>query len=179
VTVLSAQPSTVRGLFVSIDFLQLSAGAAANRRIVEADIASAAALAALLQAIAASLNHGAAFLIAARAADAAAIFRVFALALTAGEINLAALDAVPRAAAAAQTVTQHAAKILQRATGNFIIATAMNLAASLGLLKIDRATRQHTPVGIRGRASGILTWLNALDRARERRNSRRTAFQQG
>ena len=176
-TVLSPQPSTVRGFFVSIDLLQLSAGAAANRRIVEADIASAAALAALLQAIAASLNHGAAFLVAAVAADAAAIFSVFTLALTAGEVDLAALNAVLRAAAAAQAVAQHAAKILQRATSDFVIAAAVNLAARLRLFEFDRATRQHTPVRIRWRASGILTWLDALDRARERRNGRRTTFQ--
>jgi hypothetical protein len=169
---LPAQPSTARGFFVFTELLQLSAGAAANRRVVEADVASAAALAALLQAIAARLNHRAAFLVAARAANAAAILRVFALALAAGEINLAALNAIPRAAAAAQAVAQHAAKILQRAAGDFVIATAVNLAAGLRLFEFDRATWQHTPVRIRRRTSRILSWLNALDGARKRRNSR-------
>src|SRR4051794_40039041 len=172
------QPPGAFSFLPGCKLLQLSAGAAANRCVVEADVASAAALAALLQTIAARLNHGAAFLVAARAADAAAIFRVFALALTAGEVDLAALDAVPGAAAAAQAVTQHAAKILQRASGDFIIAAAMDLAAGLRLFEFDRATWQHTPVRIRRRASRILSWLNALDRARERRNGRRTAFQQ-
>jgi hypothetical protein len=174
---LPARPSIARGFFVSKQLLQLGAGAAANRRVVEADVAAAAALAALLQAVAASLNHGAAFLVAAVAADAAAILRVFTLALTAGEVHLAALNAVLRAAAAAQPIAQHAAQILQRATGDFVIAAAMNLAASLRLFEFDRATRQHAPVRICRRASRILSWLDALDRARERRNSRRTTFQ--
>jgi hypothetical protein len=125
------------------------------------------------------LNHRAASLVAARAANAAAVLGVLALALTASQVDLAALNAVPGAAAAAQAVAQHAAKILQRAAGNFVIATAMNLAAGLRLFEFDRATWQHTPVRIRRRSSGILPWLNALARARERRNSRRTTFQQG
>jgi len=166
VTVLSAQPSTVRGFFVSIDFLQLSAGAAANRRVVEADVASAAALAALLQAIAASLNHGAAFLIAARAADAAAIFRVFAFANAAGEIALAAADAIEGAAAAAEAVGQHAAKILQRAASNFIIAAAVDLAPIRGLFELDGATRQHTPIGAGWRAARQYTRLQSRTRER-------------
>ena len=156
---------------------QLGAGTAADRRVVEADVAAAAALAALLQAIAARLNHRAAFLVAARAANAAAILRVLALALTASEVDLAALNAVPGAAAAAQAVAQHAAKILQRTAGDFVIAAAVNLAARLCLFEFDRATRQHAPVRIRRRASRIRTWLNALARARERRNGRRTTFQ--
>jgi hypothetical protein len=98
--------------------------------------------------------------------------------LAAGEVALAALNAVPGAAAAAQAVAQHAAKILQRAAGDFVIAAAVNLAAGLGLFEFDRATRQHAPVRIRWRAGRILTWLDALGRARERRDSRRTAFQQ-
>jgi hypothetical protein len=159
--------------------LQLAAGAAADRRVVEADVAAAAAFAALLEAVAASLNHGAAFLVAAGAANAAAVLRVFTLALAAGEIALAALNAIPGTAAAAQAIAQHAAEILQRAAGDFVIAAAVNLAALLSFFEFDRATRQHTPVRIRRRTSGILTWLDALDRARERRDRRRTAFQQG
>jgi len=124
------------------------------------------------------LNHRAASLVAARAADAAAILCVLALALTASQIDLAALNAIPSAAAAAEAFAHHAAKVLQRAAGDFVIAAAMNLAARLRLFEFDRATRQHTPVRIRRRAGRILTWLNALARARERRNRRRTAFQQ-
>jgi hypothetical protein len=164
--------------FVQSKCLKLGAGAAANRRVVEADVAGASALAALRQAVAASLDHRAASLVAARAADAAAILRVLALALAAGEVALAALNAVPGAAAAAQAVAQHAAKILQRAAGDFVIAAAMNLTAGLRLFEFDRATRQHTPIRIRRRASRVLPRLDALDRARERRDSRRTAFQQ-
>ena len=130
------------------------------------------------QAVAASLNHRAASLVAARAADAAAVLGVLALALTASQVDLAALNAVPGAAAAAQSVAQHAAKILQRATGDFVIAAAMNLAAGLRLFEFDRAARQHTPIRIRRRASRVLPGLDALARARERRNRRRTAFQQ-
>ena len=91
---------------------QLGAGAAANRRVVEADIAAAAAFTALREAIAAGLNHGLAGLVAARAANAAAVFGVFALANTDGEVALAAGDSVARAAAAAETVGQHAAEVL-------------------------------------------------------------------
>jgi len=134
--------------------VQLSAGAAANRRVVEADVAAATTFAALRQAIAAALNHRAAGLVAARAADAATILRIFTLAVAAAQIHLAALDAVPRAAAAAQAVGQHAAKILQRAAGDFIITAAMNLAPVRCLFELDRATRQHAPVRARRRTSG-------------------------
>jgi len=144
----------------------LRTGAAANWRVVEADVAAATALAALRQAIAAGLNHGLAGLVARRAADAAAVFGVFALANTDGEIALAAGDSVARAAAAAETVRQHAAEVLQRATGNFIVTAAMNLAAIRGLFELDRATRQHAP--IRRLRLTDLTGLNAGDRARER-----------
>jgi hypothetical protein len=85
-------------------FQQLRAGAAANRRVVEADIAAAAALAALLEAVAAGLNHRTAGFVARRAADAAAVFGVLALANTAGQIALAAADAIAGATAAAETV---------------------------------------------------------------------------
>ena len=156
---------------------QLSARAAANRRVVEADVAAATAFTALLQAVAASLNHRAAFLVAARAADAAAVLRVFTLALAAAEVDLAALNAVPSAAAAAEAVAEHAAEVLQRATGDFIVATAVNLAAGGGLFEFDRAARQHAPVGVRRRADWKGTRL-PLHGARERRDRRRTAFQQ-
>jgi len=92
------------------------------------------------------LNHCTAGLVARGAADAAAVFRVFTLANTAGEIALAARNAVKRAAAAAQAVGQHAAEILQGATGNFIIAAAVDLAPIRGLFELDRATRQHAPI---------------------------------
>ena len=99
------------GAFV-FRYKKLRAGAAADRRVVEADVAAAAAFAALRKAIAAGLNHGAAGLVAARAANAAAVLGVFALANTDGEVALAAGDSVARAAAAAETVGQHAAEVL-------------------------------------------------------------------
>src|SRR2546428_13561765 len=95
----------------------LRAGAAAHRRVVEADVAAATALAALRQAIAAGLNHGLAGLVATRAANAAAVLGIFALANTNGEVALAAGNAFECATAAAETIGRHAAKCLQRASG--------------------------------------------------------------
>jgi hypothetical protein len=85
------------------------------------------------------LDHGTAGLVTRRAADTAAVFGVLAFALAAREIALAALDAIPRAAAAAQPVCQHATKILQRAPGNFVVAAAMDLAAARRLLEFNCA----------------------------------------
>jgi hypothetical protein len=145
--------------------VQLGAGAAADRRVVEADVAAATRFAAGAEAIAAGLDHGLASLIAARAADAATVFGVFAFANTDGEVALAAGDSVARAAAAAETVGQHAAEVLQRAASDFIIAAAMDLAAVRGLFEFDRAARQNAPV-CRLRLTD-LTWLNAGDRTGE------------
>ena len=162
---------------IEFDYRKLSAGTAAHWRVVEADVAAAAALTALLQAVAAGLNHGAAGLVAACAADAAAVLRVFALANTAGEIALAAGDAVAGAAAAAQAVGQHAAEVLQCAAGYFIIAAAVDFTAIRGLFELDAATWQHAPVGRLRLAD--LAGLNAGDRAGKWRDRRRSTFQQG
>ena len=91
---------------------QLRAGAAADWRVVEADVAAATRFAAGVEAVAARLDHGLAGLVAGGAADAAAVFGVFAFANTDGEIALAAGDSVERATAAAETVGQHAAEVL-------------------------------------------------------------------
>jgi hypothetical protein len=88
----------------SVNNYKLRTGAAANWRVVEADVAAATRFAAGAEAIAAGLNHCAAGLVARCAADAAAVFGVFALANTHREVALAAGDAVARAAAAAQAV---------------------------------------------------------------------------
>jgi hypothetical protein len=154
----------VRGFYGWLQ--QLGAGAAANRRVIEADVAAAAALAAGLEAVAASLDHRTAGLVARRAADAAAVFGVFALANTAGQIALAAANAVAGATAAAQTVGQHAAEILQCAAGNFIIAAAVDLAAVRCLFELDGAARQHAPIGAGRRTARQNAGLHA--RARER-----------
>ena len=126
---------------------QLCTRAAADRCVVEADVAAATRFAAGAQAVAAGLNHGLAGLVAGGAADAAAVFGVFALANTDGEVALAAGDSVARAAAAAETIGQHAAEVLQRATRDFVIATAVDLAAVRGLFELDGATGQHAPIG--------------------------------
>ena len=100
------------------------------------------------------MDHLAAGLVAAVAADAAAVLRVFTLALAAAEVDLATLNTVPGAAAAAEAVAEHAAKILQCAAGNFVVAAAVNLATGRCLFEFDRAARQHAPVGVRWRADG-------------------------
>ena len=92
---MTAWPPICPGLFFHDQCArQLGAGAAADRRVVEADVATAAALAARAEAVAASLDHRRAGLVAARAANAAAILRVFALANTHCQIALAARNAV-------------------------------------------------------------------------------------
>jgi len=149
----------------SVKSYKLRAAAAAYRRVVEANVAAATRFAAGVEAVAAGLNHGLAGLVARGAADAAAVFGVFALANTDGEVALAAGNSVARAAAAAETISQHAAKVLQRAASDIIIAAAMNLAAVRGLFEFDRAARQHAP--IRRLRLTDLTGLNAGDRARE------------
>ncbi len=73
---------------------RLRAGAAANRRVVKADVAAATTLAALRQAVAAGLDHCRAGLIATRGAYAAAVLRVFALANANRQIDLAAGNTV-------------------------------------------------------------------------------------
>ena len=92
------------------------------------------------QAGTASLNHGAAGLVARRAADAAAVLGVFALANADREIALAHANAVEGAGTTAEAVCQHAAEVLQRAAGDFIFAAAMNLAAASTFLEFDAAT---------------------------------------
>jgi hypothetical protein len=132
----------------------------------------------LREAIAAGLQHLAAGLVAAGAADAAAVFRVFTLALAAAEVHLAALNAIPGATAAAQTIAQHAAEILQRAAGDFVIAAAMNLAAVLRLFEFNRAAWENAPIRARRRTLWERARLNALDWGRERRTGRGTTLQQ-
>jgi len=146
-------------------FHQLRAGAAADRRVVEADVAAATRFAARAEAVAASLNHSLAGLVATRAADAAAVFGVFALANTDGEVALAARDTVACAAAAAETIGQHAAEVLKCAPRDFVITAAMDLAAVRSLFELNAAARQHTPIGRLRRAER--TGLNAWDRTRK------------
>jgi len=140
--------------------LQL-ARAAADGRVVEAHVAAAAVLAALADALAASLELLAAFLVAAGAGDAAAVFGLLALAMATGEVALADADAVFTAAATAATFGQHAAEILQRALGHFVLAAAIDLEAALALLELHRAARHALPVGVLRRARGGVAGLPA------------------
>jgi hypothetical protein len=127
-------------------WLQL-ARAAAHGRVVEAHVAAATVLAALLEAGAARLDLLAAFLVAGGAGDAAAIFGLLALAVGEGEVALADADAVLAAAATAAALGEHAAKVLQGAFGDFVVALAIDLAPVRGFLELDRAARQNVPVG--------------------------------
>jgi hypothetical protein len=121
--------------------------AAAHRRAIEADLTARAALAALLEAFAERLNLLAALLVAARAGDGAAVFRVLPLAFGEREAALAAAHAVLAAAARAAPLAQHPAELLQRAASNLVVALALDLAAVLGLLELDLAPRHDVPVG--------------------------------
>jgi hypothetical protein len=149
---------------------QLRTGATANWRVVEADVAAATRFAASVEAVAASLNHRTAGLIARGAADAAAVFGIFALANTDGEVALAAGDAVAGAATAAQAVGEHLAEVLQRAAGDFIIAATMDLAAVRRLFELDGAAWQHAPIRAGWRTGRNRTGLET--RAREWRDCR-------
>jgi hypothetical protein len=123
------------------------AGAAADRCVVERDVAAAAALAAGGEAIAARLENRAAGLVAGDAGDAAAVLGVLTLAGTAGEVALAAADAVRAAADAAKSVAEHAAEVLQGAASHFVFATTMDLEAAGALLELNFAARQDAPIG--------------------------------
>jgi len=169
------QAANARGIPIDYQRQQLGAGTAAHWRVVEADVAAATRFAAGAQAVAACLNHGRAGFVARSAANAAAVFGVFALANTDGEIALAAGDSVTGATAAAKAVGQHAAEVLQRAAGDFILAAAVDFAAVRGLFELDRAAWQHAPI-CRLRLAD-LTGLNAGDRTRKRCYRRRTTFQ--
>jgi hypothetical protein len=131
------------------------AGPAAAARVAEANVAAAAALAAGFQAIAAGLQHFAALGVAACAGDAAAFLRVLALAVTAAEIEVANLNAVPGAAAGAGAIAQSLTKTLQRGTGNRIVACAVEAEAPLALLEPQFTTRHHADVRRGGRGGGI------------------------
>jgi hypothetical protein len=122
------------------------AGAAAAAGVAEADVAAAAALAAGFEAVAASLQHFAAFGIAAGAGDAATFLGVLALAVAAAQVEIANLNAIPRAAARAGTVAQGLTKALQGAAGDGIVAAALNTETSLALFELQLTSRNHAHV---------------------------------
>ena len=92
-------------------------------------VAAAAGGQAMGRAVAASLNHVAAGLVTAQAGDRAAVFRVFALAHPAKQIELAAGDAILGAGQRAHSVAEGLAQILQRAAGHLVFARADELHA--------------------------------------------------
>lgn len=122
-----------------------AARAAADGRVVEADVAAATRLAALGEAVAASLEHLAALLVARRAGDAAAVFGDLADTSAASEVALRNAQAVLTTTQRAQALREHAAKVLQRAAGHFILTLAVNLESTGALLELDRAARRHLP----------------------------------
>jgi hypothetical protein len=122
-----------------------AARAAADGRVVEADVAAATRLAALGEAVAAGLEHLAALLVARGAGDAAAVFGDLADAVAASQVALRDAQAVLTATQRAQALREHAAEVLQRAAGNFILTLAVNLEATGALLELDRAARRHLP----------------------------------
>lgn len=130
----------------------LAAAAAADRGVAERNAALAAGFVAGLHAVAAGLQHLAAFLVAAGAGHAAAVLGHFDLAVTAAEIAHAHGHAVPHAAAAAGAAGQHLAEILQSAASDVVIARTVHLEAASALLELHRAARQHANIG-RGRHS--------------------------
>jgi len=131
------------------------AGPAAAARVAEANVAAAAALAAGFQAIAAGLQHLTALGVAAGAGDAAAVLRVLALAVTAAEIEVANLDAIPGAAAGAGAITKSLTKALQRGTGHRIIARTMEAEAPLALLEPQFTPWHHADIRRGSRGGGI------------------------
>ena len=111
--------------------LRLSARPAAAGRVVEADVAAAAVLAAAIERLAARLHDRAARLVAAAAGDAAAVGRVVALADAAGEVALANGQAVQGRAARAESAGERLAEVLQRGAGDFVVAVQWILNPSL------------------------------------------------
>jgi hypothetical protein len=111
------------------------------------------------------LQASAGVLVATGASDAAAVFRIFALAVAIGERALAALNAILGAQAAAQAVGQHAAEVLQRGARQFIFRAAMDLEAAGALFELHFAARHNTPIagGRRcgGEARGLPGWRAA------------------
>jgi hypothetical protein len=101
-------------------------------------------------AIAASLDHFAALLVAAGAGDADAVFGAFALAEAQSELALADLNAIAAADARAGAVAQHIAEILQLSAGHFIFAATVDFAAASALFEFHLATGQDGKTGGRG-----------------------------
>ena len=113
------------------------AAATAAALIAEAQATAAAALAAAFKAITASLERFAAQCVAARAGDAAAVFRAFAIALApcGAQIEVANLDSVSCATARGIVVTQGTAEVLEIEALALFVAAAVNLEAAFALLE--------------------------------------------
>jgi hypothetical protein len=150
------------------------AGSAAARGVVEANVAAAALLQAALQRRTAGLEDRAARLVAAGAGDAAAILCVFTLADAAGQVALADAQSVERTAAGAQPARERAAEIVQRGTGNVVIAVAVDLKSTGALLNLHGASGNDTPSG---RRSGGEAGLRRRNGRSTGRTKEQTSFQ--
>jgi hypothetical protein len=137
--------------------------AAADRLIVDANRAAAAARAAAVQAVAHCLHHFRVVAIRARAANAHAVGQHLAAAIAADEAALAAEAIIAATLNAAQAAVQSAAKILQARASGCVFANAINLAAVGGLFNPDGTTRALRRTG--GRASRADTTFAASLRA--------------
>lgn len=133
---------------------QALAGAAADGRVVERNVAAATRLAASLQAIAAGLQHGTALRVATDALNANAVFGVLASAKTHRQIALANLDAIAGAATTAQAIAEHLAQVLQSSARDFVVAAAVDLKTAGTLLESHLAARQNAPIRRSGGPSG-------------------------
>jgi hypothetical protein len=130
-----------------------SAGSAAAGRVVEADVAAATLLQAAIERGAAGLQNRRAGFVAAGAGDAAAVSGLLALADAACKVALAKCQAVERAAAGAQSAGESLAQVLQRRTGDIVIAVTVDLEAAGALFNFQRASRNDAPA-CRGSACG-------------------------
>jgi hypothetical protein len=74
--------------------------------------------------------------------------------VAAAEVDVANLDAVPRAAAGAGAVAQSLTKTLQGGARNRIVAVALDAEATLTLLKLQLAPRHNAHIGRRGDGGG-------------------------
>lgn len=131
---------------------RLRFSAAANRSVVEADVAAAAVLQAAGDCIATSLDHLAAGSVSAAASNAAAVFGKFALAESTGEFAVAHRHAVELATNRALSAGEHPAEILQRCARDIVVTATLDFAAVFALLDFDAASGNDAPVA-RGRRS--------------------------
>ena len=141
-------PGGSRGVFSA------DAGAAADGDAAEADGAGTAGLAAGSQALAAALGQLAAVFVTGSAGDAHPLRGRFAGATAEAEIALGDADPVLRAGAAAHSLGEAPAEVLECAAGGLIGAFAVDLEAISALFESQRAAGHGAPG--RSRANAVL-----------------------